>query len=215
MFDEALLRQLWPHGDSKVPGLVAGIAAAAPTVFAKYGATADLAVAHAMAQFSEESGCGTEMIENMNYSAAGLLHTFPTHFTHDQAIAMQHHPRLIADQAYNGRMGNRPGTDDGWNNRGAGLAQTTGRDALIALAKKTGLDLVAHPEFLVSPEHALECGVADFVLCGCLPWALKDDLVAVSSLLNVGHLVRDTRRINGFDLRRHQLAIWKHAMRLS
>ena len=42
----------------------------------------------------------------MNYSAARLpLQVFPTHFSHDQAIAMQHNPRAIADQAYGSRMG--------------------------------------------------------------------------------------------------------------
>jgi putative chitinase len=215
MFNEALLRLLWPHGDSKVSGLIAGIAASAPAVFQKYGIDSDLVICHAFAQLSEECGNGTEMMENMNYSAARLLQVFPSHFTRAQAIAMQHQPRLIADQAYGSRMGNHTGTDDGWNYRGQGLAQTTGRVGYAALAKATGLDLIAHPEYVISPEHALECGIGDFVLCGCLPYARKDDLVAVSSLLNVGHIVRDTSKINGFEMRRHELAIWKHAMKLS
>jgi predicted chitinase len=84
------LTRLWPHGDSRVPGLIAGIIASAPAVFAKYGISSDLVVAHAMAEFSEESGAGTEMQENMNYSAARLLQVFPTHFTHDQAIFCWH-----------------------------------------------------------------------------------------------------------------------------
>ena len=53
-------------------------------------------VAHAFAQSSEECGCGLEMLENMNYSAGGLLEVFPRHFTHDQANALQHNPRSIA-----------------------------------------------------------------------------------------------------------------------
>lgn len=215
MFDEALLRTLWPHGDSKVPGLIKGTAETAPAVLQKYGISSDLVVAHIMAQFSEESGGGTEMLENMNYSAARLLQVFPSHFTTAQAIAMQHQPRLIADQAYGSRMGNHPGTDDGWNFRGQGFSQLTGRSNYEALAKTTKLDLVNHPEFLIDPQHAFDCAVGDFIQCGCLPWALKDDLVAVSSLLNVGHIVRDTRKINGFAMRQHELAIWKHAMKVA
>lgn len=224
MFNEALLRSLWPHGDSKVLGLVAGIAASAPTVFQKYGINSDLVICHAFAEFSEECGNGTEMQENMNYSAARLRAVFPTHFTPAQAIAMQHQPRLIADQAYGSRMGNRPGTDDGWNYRGQGLAQTTGRgihadpkvvEGYAALAKATGLDLIAHPEWVISPEHALECGIADFALCGCLPFAVKDDLLGVASMLNVGHYVSNPAKINGFEMRKHELAIWKHAMKVS
>ena len=206
------LRRLWPRGNTRVPGLIEGTIASAPAVFAKYGLNSDLVIAHAMAEFSEECDAGLEMAENMNYSAARLLQVFPTHFTHDQAIALQHQPRLIADQAYNGRMGNRPGTDDGWNCRGQGFAQTTGRNAILALAQKTGLDLVNHPELICSPDHALECGVADFILCGCLPYAENDSLVGVASMLNVGHYTSDPRRINGYAMRANWLSLWKHAM---
>lgn len=205
------LRQLWPHGDSHVPGLVEGLIASAPAVFPKYGCDTPLVVAHFMAEASEECGAGGEMQENMNYSAARLLQVFPTHFTHAQAIAMQHQPRLIADQAYNGRMGNRLGSDDGWVFRGQGLTQVTGRIGVAALAKKTGLDLLNHPEMICDPAHALECGVADFVLCGCLPYAEKDMLVGVASMLNVGHYVSDPNKINGFSMRKNWLALWKHA----
>lgn len=208
----AALRKLWPHGDAKIPGLVEGMIASAAIVFPKYGLSSDLAICHAMAQFSEECGCGSEMAENMNYSAGRLLEVFPTHFNHDEAIDLQHQPRLIADRAYDGRMGNRPGSDDGWNFRGQGLSQVTGRDGFVALAKKTGLDVIGHPELLTHPETALECGVADFVLCGCLPYALRDSLIGVSSLLNCGHLVADPSHINGYAMRRNWLSLWKHAM---
>lgn len=208
----AALPRLWPHGDHVVPGLIAGTIAAAPAVFTKYGFDSDLLVAHAMAQFSEECGAGVEMMENMNYSAARLLQVFPTHFTYSQAISMQHQPRQIADQAYGSRMGNQTGTDDGWNFRGQGFSQLTGRSNYVALSKRSGLDLINHPELIHDPKTALECGVADFVMCGCLPYAQRDDLVGVSSELNVGHYVSDPNHINGFSLRRQWLGLWKHAL---
>ncbi len=206
------LKALWPQGDARVPGLVAGTIATAPAVFAKWGLISDRLVCHAMAQFSEECGAGLEMMENMNYSAARLRAVFPSHFTPAQAIAMQHDPRAIANQAYGGRMGNRIGTDDGWNFRGQGFSQLTGRDNYAALAKASGLDLLEHSELIHDPGHALELGVADFVMCGCLPYAQRDDVVGVSSMLNVGHYVSDPGKINGFALRQHWLALWKHAM---
>lgn len=206
------MQKLWPHANSYVPGLNEGIANSAATVFEKYGLINDTCIAHFMAQASEECGCGSDMEENMNYTAVRLLEVFPTHFTHAEAIALQHQPRLIADKAYGGRMGNRPGTDDGWNFRGKGLSQVTGFNGYRALMNKTGMDVIAHPELLVAPDTALECGVADFVLCGCLPYALKDDIVGVSSVLNVGHFVADTRRINGFSVRKNWLGLWKHAL---
>nr|WP_264478720.1 hypothetical protein [Acidisoma silvae] len=77
MLSNAILNALWPQGDRKIPGLRAALVAAAPGVFIKYGLTRDLLVAHAMAQFSHECGGGTEIEENLNYSAAGLVATWP------------------------------------------------------------------------------------------------------------------------------------------
>lgn len=209
----AAFSKLWPKSDVTVKGLGAGIVAAASTVFPKYGWDSDLLVCHAMAQFSEETGCGREMQENMNYSAARLLQVFPTHFTHAQAIAYQHNPRQVADHAYGGRMGNKPPpSDDGWIFRGQGLSQVTGRSGYEALAKKCGLDLLNHPELIIAPATALECGVADITLCGCLPYAIKDDLLGVSSVLNVGHYVSNPNLVNGYSMRRNWLGLWKHAM---
>lgn len=199
------LKALWPHGNSKVPGLIEGMIETAPAVFEKYHVDSDAVVSIIMAQFSEESGGGTEMVENMNYSAARLLQVFPSHFTYAQAMAMQHNPRLIADQAYGGRMGNAlPPSDDGYRFRGQGLSQCTGRSAYAALSKSTGLDLVNHPEFLCDPTHALDCAVGDFVQCGCMPWALKGNFTMVTQRLNGGQ--------NGADIRLHWLALWKHAL---
>ena len=65
-----IMQTMWPHGNNKVPGLIEAIAAAAPTVFPKYGLTSDLLIAHAMAQFSHECGAGNDMVENINYTRA-------------------------------------------------------------------------------------------------------------------------------------------------
>lgn len=198
-----MLQKLWPHGDSKIPGLIEGIAKSAPIVFPKYDLNNDLTIAHAMAQFSHECGAGIEVVENLNYRAEQLLRQWPRHFTPAQAMTMQHQPRLIADQAYGGRMGNAPPpSDDGWNYRGRGAAQTTGKNGYAALAKASGLDLVNHPDLVNSPDTFLECGVADFVLCGCLPFARKDDLFNVTQHLNGGQI--------GADKRKSWLFLWKH-----
>lgn len=211
VFASALTR-LWPHGNAIVPGLIEGIIAAAPTAFSKWGFVTDVSICQAMAEFSEECGAGTEMQENMNYSAPRLLQVFPSHFTPAQAMAMQHQPRLIADQAYGSRMGNRPGTDDGYDKRGKGLSQLTGEENYAALSKLTGYDLINHPDILIAPATALDCGLADMVMCGCLPYALKDNLVAVASLLNEGHFDGNPAHINGFNMRQQWLTMWKHAV---
>jgi putative chitinase len=196
-----IMRKRWPHGDMRVPGLVEGIVASAATVFAKYGLATPLAVAHAMAQFSHECGAGTEMVENLNYSSTGLMKTWPSRFSSERAIALAHKPEAIADAVYNGRMGNRTGTDDGWNFRGRGLSQCTGREGYQKLGEKIGLDLIGKPELINDPAHALECGVADFILCGCLPFAQKDDVIGVTKRLNGGLI--------GLTERKMWLLTWK------
>lgn len=213
---ETAFKALWPHSDITIKGLGAGILAAAPTVFPKYAWDSDLLVSHAMAQFSEETDCGREMQENMNYSAARLLQVFPTHFTHDQAMAYQHNPRQVADHAYGGRMGNAPPpSDDGWNCRGQGLSQLTGASNYKELQKRTSIPVYDKPAILLDPAFALEIGLADLNMCGCLQYAQKDNLLGVSSMLNVGHYVGDPHKINGFGLRQHWLGLWKHAMGVS
>ena len=205
MLTLSMLQTLWPHGNQKIPGLIEEISKAAPVVFPKYGLVNDLAIAHAMAQFSHECEAGLEVVENLNYRADQLLHQWPHHFTPAQAIAMQHNPRLIADHAYGGRMGNAlPPSDDGWNYRGRGASQTTGKDAYTKLAKTSGLDLVNHPDLVNNPDTFLECAVADFVQCGCLPFAMEDDLFQVTQHLNGGQI--------GAKQRESWLKLWKHVL---
>jgi putative chitinase len=205
-----MMRRRWPHGDQHIPGLIEGIVAAAPIVFPKYGATSALAIAHFMAQASEECGQGLEMIENMNYSAEGLRKVFPTHFTPAMAARAAHNQRLIADIAYGGRMGNAPPpSDDGFRFRGASMSQVTGREGyakLQAILKQhgTNFDILEDPGLIIDPAHALECGVADWIICGCLPHAERDDLIGETHALNGG--------LNGLDERRRQLALWKREL---
>jgi len=202
-----MMQRRWPNGNQRVPGLLEGIVAAADAVFATYGLDSPLLVAHAMAQFSVECASGTVMIENMNYSAQRLLVVFPTHFTAATAAAAAHNPQMIGQIAYGGRMGNAPPpSTDGFVFRGAGLSQVTGRNGVTALQAKlnangAGIDILTHPELIIDPAHALECGVADLIVCGCLPHAVADDVVGVTKAINGG--------LNGLADRRQQLALWK------
>ncbi len=202
-----IMRQMWPHGDTKIPGLTDGIAAAAPTVFPKYGLTSDLLVAHAMAQFSHECGAGNEVVENLNYSAQGLTNTWPSRFNASNAAEFAHDPQKIADTAYNGRLGNHPGTDDGWNFRGRGGSQVTGRNNYDKLGQRVVLDLLNNPDLVNDPQHFLECAVAEFIICGCLPFAIQDDVSGVTYHLNGGYI--------GLPDRTSWLSRWKAALSLN
>jgi len=67
--------------------------------------------------------------ENLNYSAQGLLTTFPRYFNATEAQNFAYKPERIANRVYANRMGNEnEESGDGWRYRGAGLIQATGKD---------------------------------------------------------------------------------------
>jgi putative chitinase len=204
MFTNEIMRNMWPHGDAKIPGLVDAIVDAASDVFNIYGLTSDLLVAHAMAQFSHECSAGNEVVENLNYSAQGLMNTWPHRFDAAKAAAFANNQQKIANEVYNGRMGNREGTDDGWNYRGRGGSQVTGHDGYFSLGQKVGLNLINEPDLVNNPKYFLESAVADFIICGCLPFAAHDDVSGVTFHLNGGY--------TGLPERTAWLARWKSAL---
>ncbi len=202
-FADALMR-LWPSGDEKIPGLRAGMIGTASAVFAKYRITTPLLLAHIMAQISHECGAGHDVVEDLSYTARRMTEVWPNRFQNiAAALPYQKNPRALANKVYNGRMGNREGSDDGWNYRGRGGSQTTGRQGYAKLAQVTGLDLVNRPDLVNDPKLFLECAVADFIACGCMPYAKDDDLRGVTHALNGGYV--------GLEQRAQWLKIWKAA----
>lgn len=208
----------WHVNDPKILALVNSILAQQQDLFTEHGITKDIHIVHMMAQFSHECGEGNELTESLNYKPAALLSQWPKHFNPAQAMAYGRtadHPanlKMIGELAYGGRMGNDPPpSEDGYNYRGRGLVQTTGKEGYAALAALTGLDLVSSPELVIDPVHALECGVTEFVhYPQMLTHCEADDLLAVSSLINVGHLVNDPNKVVGYKDRTAQLSLWKH-----
>lgn len=170
-----------------------GIIAAQSDVYPRFGITKAVRLAMMWAQFQHESGAGTELEESLNYSASALRSQWPNHFSPQQAEQYGRtadHPAnqpMIGNVAYGERMGNAPYPSyDGFNFRGRGLIQTTGRDGYTSLSTKTGLDLVNHPELVNDPAHALLCGVAEFT---SYPNMLH--------LCDVGDVTQITREVNG------------------
>lgn len=198
-----IMRKMWPQGNRDQAGVIEGIVDAAASVFHEYGLDSDLLVAHAMAQFSHECGAGLELVENLNYSAEGLMNTWPKRFNAARAKAFAHQPEKIANEVYGGRMGNTA-PDDGWKFRGRGASQLTGRENYAKLGAKLKLDLIGSPDLVNDPANFLVCGVADFIQCGCLSFAKQDDVRGVTFHLNGG--------FNGLEARAHWLAEWKAAL---
>jgi putative chitinase len=206
------IKRLWPQGDRHVPGLIEGMAAAAPAVLAKYQIDTPLLLAHVMGQFSEETGAGADMVENINYTPARACQIWPSRFASIAQVYQKigsypgdpQFPVKLMDSVYGNRMGNRPGTHDGSTFIGRGLSQVTGREGYEKLAMATGLDLINSPGLINEPEHAFECGVADYCLCGCLPFGRVDDIIGETKHLNGGLI--------GLADRRAWVARWKREL---
>lgn len=143
-----------------------------------------------LAQVGHESASLSRTVENLNYSAQGLLATWPARFTRALAEQMARKPEQIANHVYGGRLGNR-NTGDGWRYRGRGLIQVTGQanyeGITETLAEKVGgvPDFTLHPELLESPKWAaLSAG------------AYWDDH-ELNELADRGQFDQITTRING------------------
>ena len=59
-----------------------------------------------LAQIGHESAGLTALVENLNYGAAGLMATWPTHFDAPEANQYARQPEAIANYVYAGRNGN-------------------------------------------------------------------------------------------------------------
>lgn len=172
-----------PHG---IPWIMQAIADTSAVDLLKGQITTQLRLQHFMAVIYEETGGFTEIEENLNYSAARAHVVWPHRFlTVASALPYAHNPHLLANLVYGGRMGNNF-PNDGWLYRGQGLIQSTGKGTYIRLGKALGLDLVATPAMLTSREHMLECAAVNYMLCGALAAADRDDLTTETERVNGG-----------------------------
>lgn len=167
-----------------------------------YSVTNILHWAHLLSQVTHESNGFMAVRENLNYSAQGLLKTFPKYFTTGQAEAYARKPEKIADRVYANRYGNGPeGSGDGFKYRGGGYIQITFKDNYKQLEKDTGMQVVATPELLTIPRNAVISALWYWKKNGLSTLADKDDIIAVTKRINGG--------TNGLDDREDRLRIAK------
>lgn len=94
----------------------------------RYGICGPRRQAHFLSQIAHESGLFSATEENLNYSRDALLRVFADYVTEDEADALERNPVNIACKVYANRIGNGDeDSKDGWNYRGRGLIQLTGR----------------------------------------------------------------------------------------
>lgn len=109
-----------------------------------------------LAQTMYESYYFGELVEDLNYSASGLLAVFPKYFP-SMEIASQYarQPEKIGAHVYANRMGNGDeASGDGYTYRGRGLIQITGRANYTAFATAMNMALDDAVAYLETPEGA-------------------------------------------------------------
>ena len=160
-----------------------------PNVIDTFKINNPLVLSHFLAQCAHESGNFKYVRENLNYSAQGLLKTFPRYFSKDTAEIAARKPELIADLVYSSRMGNGPkGSGDAFRFRGRGYIQLTGRYMYKQFGDYIEVDLLTNPD-LVATKYPLLSAAWFFEVKVLWNLAARD-----ASDETVKHL---TRRING------------------
>lgn len=169
----------------------------------EFGITTPLRQAMFFANVAHESSELRVLVENLNYSVNGLLNTWPTHFqSAEEANKCAHIPERIANKVYANRMGNGDeASEDGWNFRGAGALQLTGRDSHTAVAGYTGVMVDYVGRWLQQPDGALRGSGWFWSTNGLNALADTGTFDQVCDVINLGHKVNRPGASNGYPLR--------------
>jgi len=154
-------------------------------------------IAHFMAQVGHETGGFTIIRESMAYKPQRLREVWPSRFRNKPTAelkALCADPVKLADAVYGGRMGNRKGTSDGYDFRGAGFLQTTGRAAVELYARKLGIEV--GPHILDDLGILLKFACLEWKESQCCTWADENDIVKVSKAINTGSATSNVRPVN-------------------
>lgn len=156
------------------------------TTFETFGIETPEQQASFLGQCGHESAGFTALVENLNYKAESLCKVWPKRFPSlDMAQPYHRNPEAIANHVYANRMGNGDeDSGDGWNFRGRGLIQLTGRDNYRACGEALGADLESDPDLVSTPMYA--------ALSAGWFWHknhlnnIAEDIVAVTKKINGG-----------------------------
>lgn len=174
-----------------------------------------------MGQVQHESQNFTRLQENLNYSVDGLLDNF-SRYRISAADAQQYgrspgHPAdqtAIANTIYGGEWGrtNLGNTEagDGYQFRGRGYIQMTGRDNYTAYGRSSGLDLVNHPELAAQP------GNAERLAVGYWQTAVQPNAQARTSVTEAGSIINTGEPGNtpkGLTERQAASTAWENALK--
>ena len=163
--------------------------------FAKYDISTPKRQACFLGQAMHESGNFKNLEENLNYSALGLMKTWPSRFPDlDTADKYAHNAEKIANKVYAGRMGNIE-EGDGYAFRGRGIFQLTGRENYANFGHNAAVDVLSNPDLLSTPEYATLSAGWFYNKRGLNEYADKMDIETISKRINGGTIGLEDRKM--------------------
>jgi predicted chitinase len=145
-------------------------------------------LSHFLAQFGAETAGGTILRESLYYTTVKRIRqVWPARSKDDsdyELAALLRNPVALGDWAYGGRMGNVKGTRDGYDYRGGGFIQTTGKAAVQKYCNRCKIEVRA--DILDDAHATLQFACAEWVDTKCNALADKNDLLRISKAINTG-----------------------------
>jgi putative chitinase len=214
------LAKLFPKAND---GYLQQVAAELNTDLKKYGLDNRLRKAHFFAQVREESGASLQStVESLAYSPQALQAQFRYFRQHKDEATTDGYARdpktgkitraadqpTIANNAYGGRNGNGDAsTGDGWNFRGRGLIQVTGRANYKFTTTQYGIlypnepvDFENSPDLLADFPYSLRSAVCFWIGNGLHELAdrggTNQDIDRITNVINSATPSKQSRRDN-------------------
>lgn len=181
MFTAERLQALAPNG---VPEIINRCAPSLETMGSlEFGVSTSLRAAHLAAQLAYESAGFSRLIESLYYSSDRIAAVWPR--LAPRAKALEHNPEALGNAAYADHLGNgNEASGDGWRFRGRGLIQLTGRDNYHAVGDALGINLISNPAAASDTATATRIALYFWASHGCNEAADRDDVSAVTRLIN-------------------------------
>ena len=163
----------------------------------QFGIDTPLRTVHFLSQVFHESGYLWSCEENMNYSAQGLMRTWPSRFNASKAAQYARKPEKIANYVYANRMGNgSEASGDGWRYRGRGYIGLTGKSNYRAYTDSGFCvgDVVKNPDLVAKSPGNIKTAMWFWWKNGCNRFADSDDCTGLTRRINGGTIGIDSRR---------------------
>lgn len=190
------------------------------TLFINNNINTVLRISHFLGQANHESPGLKPKRENLNYSVDGLLKTFGRHrISYEDALlygrtsSRPANQQMIANCIYGGQWGKsnlgniKP--NDGWDFRGGGIFQITGRYNYEKLTKDTGIDFINNPERITNEADSLIAAIWYWNMRGLNKYADLDNIDYISDLINLGKITPKYGDSIGFEDRKNQVNNFK------